>query len=343
MPDIDLPVPPGAATASLSEKEQAAEWFALLRSGDATDADRLRWQAWLAASDAHRQAWSCVERVSQRFAPIQASADPRSAVGVLQAARARLVGRRRALLGLAAVGGTGLLGWQAWRHAPPGFALAWMADHRTGVGDMRALGLADGSRVWLGPSSAFSQEPRPDLRRLQLVAGEIFIETAADPARPFVVDTAHGRLRALGTRFNVRTEGGQTTVSVYEGAVELRTAASDRRSVVHAGEQRRFDPQTIAAAAPADPAHEGWTRGVLIALDMPLGSLVAELARYRHGHLGVAPEVVGLGVYGSFPLDDTDRALAMLVASLPVRLRQPLPWWCTVEARPRAAGEAAGR
>ncbi|OWT58441.1 iron dicitrate transport regulator FecR [Candidimonas nitroreducens] len=321
--------------------EEAAEWFALLRSGEATEADRHAWQSWLQAGAAQRSAWAYVERVSRRFAPIRASADPQAAAAVLQTARAQLVRRRQLLLGAAALGGSGLLGWALWRHTPlPAMTMAWTADYRTGTGETRQLALPDGTRVWLASASALDQDYRADLRRLRLVAGDIFIETAAD-ARPFVVDTPQGRLRALGTRFNVRLESEQTAVAVYEGAVEVRTMASDGRLVLQAGQQARFDRHTVRAAGPADAAGASWIHGMLIAQDMPLSEVAAELARYRHGHLGVAPAVARLRVYGSFPLQDTDRALAMLAAILPIRVRHPLPWWSTIEARPAAHGAGA--
>ncbi|THF60144.1 FecR domain-containing protein [Pseudothauera rhizosphaerae] len=342
MSAIEFSVSPEQTGISFSAKEQAAEWFALLRSGDATDADRSQWEAWLAACEEHRNAWAYVQRVSNRFAPIQTSPDPRTTVGILQTAQGRLARRRRILLGLAAFGGTGLLSWATWRHTllP---ARAWVADHHTGVGETRQISLTDGTRVWLGSASAFNEDFRPDLRRLHLVAGDIFIETAPDATRPFVVDTPHGRLRALGTRFDVRLEGRQTAVSVYEGAVEVRTAGSEATTVIRAGEQTRFDQQAIGETAAADPSREGWTQGILIAQDMPLSLLAAELARYRHGHLGVAPEVADLRVYGSFPLDSSDRALVMLASVLPIQVRQPLPWWSTIEARSGSAGKAASR
>ena len=36
--------------------EQAAEWFAVFRSGRVEDDERRRWQDWLAADAGHRQA-----------------------------------------------------------------------------------------------------------------------------------------------------------------------------------------------------------------------------------------------------------------------------------------------
>ena len=63
---------------------------------------------------------------------------------------------------------------------------------------------------------------------------------------------------------------------------------------------------------------------------MRLDELVAELARYRHGHLGVAPEAAGLRVMGTYPLDDPDRTLQLLARALSLRVERKLPWWTTL-------------
>lgn len=133
-------------------------------------------------------------------------------------------------------------------------------------------------------------------------------------------------------------DGAETHVAVFGGAVEARPA-SGSILVLKAGQQTRFTAAALAAPEPADIAREAWSRGVLIARDVPLETLVRELGRYRVGHLGVAPEVAGLRVFGSFPLHDTDEALAMLSAALPVRVRRPLPWWVTLEAKDPAASD----
>ena len=145
------------------------------------------------------------------------------------------------------------------------------------------------------------------------------------------MDTPQGRLRALGTRFTVRLDGEQTFLAVYEGAVEahIRKGAS---AVLQAGQQTRFTPDAVADIQPADAARAAWSRGVLVAQDIPLRQVVAELRRYRHGHLGIAPAVADLRVFGNFPLGDTDDTLDMLAAALPVRISRTLPWWVSIEA-----------
>lgn len=314
--------------------EQAAEWFALLRSGEATADERRRWQTWLDRAQENRTAWRYVERISSQFLPVQASPGREAAAKGFCAANSRMARRRQMLLGLAALAGTGLSGLAAWRLTPlPGVVLAWTADHRCPTGDVRRLQLADGSVVWLSSGSAFDEDYADGLRRLRLVAGEILIQTAADPTRPFVVDTPQGRVRALGTRFTVRLEGDETLVAVYKGAVEARTAITGATRVVQTGEQTRFTDEALAASQSADPAREAWARGMLVTNNTPLADVARELQRYRGGVLRVAPEIANLPVIGSYPATDPDRALAMLEAVLPIRIQRTLPWWVSIQPR----------
>ena len=340
------PAPPaGPALPSHEAMEQAAAWFTLLRSGAATEADQTRWRAWLAGTEDSRAAWAFVERVSQRFQPLQTGASPRLAADALQRAGSHLA-RRRIVLGAAAMaGGAGVLGWSVWRQSGArDTVMAWRADFRSATGERREVRLADGTEVWLGSASAFDQDYGTGLRRLRLRAGEILIRTATDSGRPFVVDTAQGRMRALGTRFNVRLDGrGRTELAVYEGTVEVtligtvtgaaaNPVAASASVTVSAGQQLAFTTDQLGTLAPADPAREAWSRGVLLAQDLPLAHVIAELSRYRHGRIAVAPEVARLPVLGSFPLDDVDGALSMLAQTLPIRIRRPLPWWTAIEA-----------
>ncbi|OZI32459.1 iron dicitrate transport regulator FecR [Bordetella genomosp. 10] len=338
MSTADVPLSSQQPEPSQQTLEQAAEWFALLRSGRATDQERLQWQAWLDSAQEHCNAWRYVERISGRFEPVQASPNRAAAAAGFGAANTRMARRRQVLLGLGALAGGGLAGWAAFRHtALPGMMMAWTADYRTGTGEVRDVALPDGTRVWLSTASAFNRDYSDSLRRLRLVAGEILIQTAADPGRPFVVDTPQGRLRALGTRFTVRLDGDATIVSVFQGAVEARTTDTGATRIVQAGQQTRFDRETVAGTESADPAREAWTRGVLIADNTPLADVLRELQRYRGGHLGVAPEVAHLPVVGSYPITDPDRALSMLEAILPIRVKRTLSWWVSVEPKDRAS------
>lgn len=54
----------------------------------------------------------------------------------------------------------------------------------------------------------------------------------------------------------------------------------------------------------------------------PLGEIIKQLARYRHGYLACDPNVADLRVMGAFPLADTDKSLAMLAQIFPVRIHR---------------------
>ncbi|RMX06894.1 DUF4880 domain-containing protein [Corticibacter populi] len=304
---------------------------------DASAADQTRWRAWLAQSPVNRQAWAEIEAIARQFQWLQqAPAQRQTASSTLQAVHriGRSAGsRRKALRSLAWLAGCGLTGWLAWRHTPLQHGIvARLADHHTEVGETRALRLADGTRAWLNTASALDVRYSATQRDLLLMAGEVLIETAADPDRTFMLHTPHGKMQALGTRFGARLLDNSTQLAVYEGAVRIHTSATHATTTLQAGQQAQFDRQVIGAARAVPADTPSWPSGMLIAHDMPLAQLVAELARYRRGRINVAPEVASLRVLGTYPLGDTELALQLLEKSLPIRIRRTLPWWVSIVA-----------
>lgn len=307
--------------------DEAADWLVLLQSGEASDHDRARLAQWCARSPAHAAAWQRAEGVLAIFQQLP----PRLGRDTLSRLPDR--GRRELLALLLAVPGA----WLAWRHTP---WQEWTSDLRTATGEQKTVTLADGTRLTLNTATAADVTFTASERRVTLVAGEILVTTAPDPSsasRPFIVSTAQGSLRPLGTRFNVRELAGSTRVAVYEGAVEVRPAHAHpmgtQVAIVAAGEQRTFTTSSLQAAEPADTSAGLWEHGMLLASDMRLGDLVAELGRYQHGILRCDPAIADLTVSGSFSLTDIPASLALLENTLPVRVSRAAPWWVTVQAR----------
>jgi transmembrane sensor len=312
--------------------EQAAEWYATFRSGALDDDERQRWQDWLAQDAGNRQAWARVEAISQHVAIARQTPEASSAALHVAGAPRQ---RRKLLkaLALAAIG-TGF-GWQLLRQDEVQAAFAGLgASHRVGVGERGETVLADGTRIWLDSGTVLDERFDDALRLVMLHRGEILLESGQDARRPLVVRSLQGSMRALGTRFQVRQFDGSTRLGVSEGRVEVTPHdAHGPMLVVEAGQEVTFTRSSISAAAPLPAAREAWTRGMLIADDLPLQDFLAELSRYRHGVLGCDPAIARLRVVGAFPIHDTDEALAMLEAALPVRARQVLPWWVSVGPR----------
>lgn len=310
--------------------EKAASWFAHLQSSDVTQDDHQRFNTWLAESQAHQDAWRYVERVSQRFSILHKENQVDNASNTLTKLQQNKHGRRSVIRGIflaAALGSTGLMSWQ---YTPlPLIARSWRADHRTGVGEYKEMVLADGSHIWLNTNSAINIDYNTQHRHITLVQGEILINTAMDRhQRPFFVSSQHGRMQALGTRFNVYQTAIDTELSVYDGRVAITTKT--HQHTIGASEQATFDDTNEIQLSIVSSDKSAWTKGVIVADQMTLGELVTELSRYQHGYLGVSPDISTLPVVGSFPTTNLERALAMLSASLPVKVRSISPWWVSV-------------
>lgn len=321
----------------MPDKEQAAlaaaaQWFARLGDEAADAAERQRWRDWLDAAPEHARAWAHVEAIAQPFARLRAASDGACSRQALS--EARRAPRRQALrllgLGGLAVGSYALLGSSLPRHLHWSLQAAWRTDLRTEVGHSQRVELADGSRLNLNTATRVRIDYDDALRRIQLFAGEILLDSGVDRRprpRPLVVDTLHGRITALGTRFSVFSEAAATRVDVFDGAVRIEPVDGGAPLQLPAGRSARFSPRRAEATGPAAAARESWAQGLLIADDLSLAEFVGELARYTTVALEVEPSVAELRLVGVYRMRDPARdlppILAALEASLPLRVRMP--------------------
>lgn len=302
--------------------EAAAHWYVELRC-EPDDATRAAHQRWLVSDPRHQQAWERLGRLQGRFGQVA----PHVVRGTLAGAQAK---RREVLKVLSLLLAAGAAGTLAWRETP---LPTLLADQRTGTGERRSLRLDDGSRLQLNTASAVDIRYDAQLRQIDLLVGEIFIETARDPmARPFIVHTAEGSVRALGTRFSVRREGGMSRVCVLQHAVEVRCTEGLAAVRVEAGQQLAFSAREAGPLRPAPIEADAWTRDMLVVNDWRLADFLAELGRYRQGHLGCTDAVGELRISGAFHLGDTEVVLDNLTSTLPVRVRRFSRFWARVEA-----------
>ena len=304
--------------------EAAARWYVDLRDEVPDEATREAHRSWLALDPRHAQAWERLSRLQDKLGQVA----PGIARPTLASARAKRRDVLKVMSILLAAGGAGSL---AWNTTP---LSGLMADQRTGTGERRRVRLDDGSQLQLNTATAVDIRYSASLRELRLFSGEILIETAHDAlARPFIVQTAQGSIRALGTRFIVRCEAARTQVCVQAHAVEVRSAHRPDSAVrVDAGQQLSFDNDRIGAVQRAQPQADAWTRGMLVIDDWRLGDFIDELQRYRPGHLGCDPAVAALRISGAFHLGSTDTVLDNLTSTLPVRIRRFSRYWASVEA-----------
>ncbi|WP_225782231.1 FecR domain-containing protein [Xenophilus sp. Marseille-Q4582] len=319
--------------------EAAVDWWVELRSGEVGPDMRVAFARWLAADERHVQAWAGLQAsVGQVFdggaAPERGQADWMD--GLMNRAQRATQQRRRLLQGALALTGVGVGAGLMVSGSRVGWVPDVMADLRTGIGERQRFALDDGSSPLLDADSAVDVDFRARrwvrLRRGQLI---VQVHPAGADAPPFVVESAHGQVQALGTRFLVRQDAHDSLALVLEHAVELRTptagAVAER---LDEGQAARFDGQRIVREAADGPASfaAAWSRGMFEALDTSLGEVVAALRHYRRGLIRVAPEAARLRVTGAFPLDDVDAALTALAETMPIEVyRHAADWLVRIE------------
>jgi len=304
--------------------EAAIAWKMSLDDGSGTHDERNEFMRWHAASEEHARAWRQLGALDQR---VSAAAGP---------ARQALLQSRAGLRRRIAKTGSGLAGMLllgsllAWVGGPSLSPSYWLADQRTATGELRTLRLEDGTLLSLNSHTAVDIDYQGDQRVLVLHQGEISVETGHLDPRPLLVRTDDGRLRPLGTRFLVRREDRGTRLEVLQASVAAMPLNSGDEQILREGQQVLMSTNGLSQVDPVQAGADAWTRGMLVVDNVRLADLLAKLGEYRSGHLGVADEVANLRVTGSFPLTDTDLALASLVPALPVKIERHAPWWVTV-------------
>jgi len=310
--------------------EAAAEWAVRLHAGALSEEAQAQLEQWLAADERHapalhfaEQTWAALGELALESRPEphrQRPAEARTAPVTRRRRPLRWVGRAAVLSLVLAVG---------WVTGPT-LLLQMQSDYRTGAGEIRTVQLDDGSSVELDASSAISIDYDSNERRINLLAGSAVFDVAPmseAETRPFVVQSAGGRTKALGTQFVVGREGSdQAWVGVLQHSVAVSLQSPPvqgaAQQTLEEGQSARYSAKNGVQPLPGFDlsAATSWRRGVLIFDRQPLGQVIEQLNRYRPGQILLAnPALASRQVSGVFRLEMLDSALQTLTRELHVK------------------------
>lgn len=308
--------------------EEAIDWMVYWRSGTLDADQQARFDQWL-ANPIHAQAWHQLQKRLNPYAVLRDQAHQLPPKEARQLLLQSDQSRRNLLRGFV---GLGVLGGGLWVVAQTHPVRALYTDLTTGIGERRQFHLADGSQLSLnavtGVDIAFDEQQR----LLILREGELVVQVASDPSRPFRVRSAQGDITALGTRFLVRQEAQITSVVVLEHSVRVSLPNGVFRDVQR-GEAVLLHAHSIEFLGTGQNHRADWLEGRLSVLNEPLSGVIDRLRAYRVGLIRVAPEVRSLRVQGVYPLDDTERTLRALAETLPIRVERYTPWLVLIGPR----------
>jgi len=316
--------------------KQASEWFIRLRSEGAPDSLLTDFRKWIELSpEAHKRAYREVNNTWKDM-------------GRFASAPEIMIGRRDALEGarLAAQGR-----WSASdSRAPARTRRAWtvglaavvmlvslglwwkmQADtYSTGVGERRALILADGSVVTLDARSRIRVTYTEKERSIALERGQARFDVAKDRQRPFRVQAGGETVTALGTQFNVEIVNHNVLVTMIEGQVAVAPPPVGQANPVSApveltaGEALHVhrDGKTTRIAKANVERAIAWQQGKIFFDNEPLSSAAERINRYAREQIEVDPSVAGLGISGGFNAGDSSAFVDAITTYFPVKVEQ---------------------
>lgn len=277
-------------------------------------------RAWAARSPQHAAAWARVAQIHGMTGKILGEQRRASDGHGVLTRRTLMIG---GVIGLGAAAGGTWLGPQAIRHA--------RADQATSTAEIRRVALTDGSVITLGPDSTVAFHFSEDRREVTLLDGMAFFEVARDPARPFSVLSGSVSATAIGTAFDVSSDGGSISVSVDQGEVEVRApnamlTAGARLTV---GDWITLDSSLQKVSRGVRDASQiaAWREGTIIADGETVSAMVAKIARWQPGRVVIADPFLGARVVsGVFDLSDPIRALEAVVRPFGAKVRRVGPY-----------------
>ena len=262
---------------------EAARWLVRHRAGPLTERDKTEFEAWLATSPRHLGAYTRARAASayiDRFVMLAGgkSFASKNTADLRHPSRRWLIAASAAALLIAS-----MAGWLA--RGKQGEA------YRTQVGELREVALSDGSNLRLNTDSQMIVHFDHARREVRLERGETMFDVAKDVTRPFIVEVAEVSVKAIGTSFSIRRDGGDVEVLVTQGMVEVtRPGISDNSASRRIAARERLIVTKAGASIETLPPEKeerllAWRAGVVSFDGEPLSDAIAEINRYNRRHI----------------------------------------------------------
>lgn len=319
---------------------QAAEW--IVRLDDQPDEQTLKaYQTWLAQDPRHAEAIQrlqqligSVEQLTVQYANLQVPKHIlQQALTPTQQRSTRKLSTKTLFSVVLAIG-FGILG--ALQYAPLDY---WTADTRNRSQSWQQHRLSDHTQIQIAGKGAYNLQYNAQQRVVQLLQGAILVDVAKDAARPFIIQTEHVQIKALGTRFMVTHTVDQTVLTMLESRVEVQSTQQSQASiVVEAGQQIRINAAGFVEdhPTPINPQlfEQAWQQHILVANGESVVEILDILALYYNGKLSFdRTELASLKLTATLPLDRVDESLEILAKELNLKLNNSVPFYIKISKK----------
>ena len=209
----------------------ATNWLVEMKTSKGAEARRDEFEAWLAQSPTHRNAydrvekqWHDLDRLAVWLRPEKYTsretflAEVRKVYERTEHERADRDRRRVARFAVGSVIAAAIALFVLWLGIP--LPLSW-THYESGDRPLPIV-LGDRTLLYLNANSDVRVRLTPSRREVQLDKGDVFFKVRHEPQRPFEVAADRTVVRAIGTEFWVkRGADGEVDAAVTEGGVEI--------------------------------------------------------------------------------------------------------------------------
>lgn len=264
----------------LSPRGQAVEWLMRLQETPHDGCLHADFQAWLAQSELHRQAYETVAPIWRTSEDVSAArlARTRTAGTVRAAAPWWSDHRRKAALVAGALAACLAV------FAFPMLQLRLSADHLTSTAEVKEVVLDDGSRITLDARSAVAVDYAAGRRDVHLLSGQALFEVVPSAERPFTVAASDVAVTVTGTSFSVGTSDLGISVAVQSGSVRIARDGRELAADLTAGQRIQIAPDGHAVRGTLNPEEvAAWKGRRLVVHDAPVREVVEQIGRHLDG------------------------------------------------------------
>lgn len=319
-----------------SVPRSAAEWVARLHADTLTSDDKIRFDEWMASDPAHEVEFRAHAAVWDGVGDL--AGDPEARAMLLACSAASDTRRlRRPLIVTAFASAAAALVAFAFLYSPRAGLPTDVQIIATSKGEQEHMRLADGTRVILDTGTQLRVHLTDGQRWISVDKGQAFFEVASDSSRPFRVFAGQEEVRAIGTEFQVRRQGGEVEVVLTEGVVAIYRRPGDGTATLQntplaemeepAAVLRPGERATLVSASPVVVGHaditqaQAWRFGRIVLKEETLENAVAEINRYGGRRIVLGePEIASMPVSGVFHTERPEGFVQAITAALPLRV-----------------------
>ncbi|MCL3851590.1 MULTISPECIES: FecR family protein [Parabacteroides] len=149
-------------------------------------------------------------------------------------------------------------------------------------GKRSKLELSDGTKVWLNSGSTLEfPSVFTEKTRIVNLIGEMYIEVAKNPLRPFLVNTPDIQVKVYGTTFNISTypDNSPQSVVLVEGSVGIKTE-SDKEILLIPNEMFAYQNHKWSKSEVDNTKYISWKDGYIVLDKTPIEEVLKQIERY---------------------------------------------------------------